>query len=88
MRHYKLIEDGYISAIGTGGGGTEITVAEYDQIMAVIHTKPERTETTDYRLKTDLTWEAYTVEPQTDDEEISDKEALGILLGGDENAEE
>ena len=88
MRYYKLIESGYITAIGTGGGGAEITEAEYDEIMAVIHTKPAQTETTDYRLRTDLTWEAYTVEPPVDDEEISDEEALGILLGGDENAEE
>lgn len=84
MRYYKTIDNGYITAIGTGGGGVEVTEAEYNRIMAVIQTKQERTETTDYRLKTDLTWEAYTVEPPVDDEEISDEEALDILLGGAE----
>ena len=60
MRYYKTIDDGYITAIGTGGGGTEITESEYNEIMTVIQNKPPRTETTDYHLKTDLTWEAYT----------------------------
>lgn len=59
MRYYKLIENGYITAIGTGGGGTEITEQEYAEIMSVIHNKPPRTATTDYRMKPDLTWEEY-----------------------------
>ncbi len=59
MRYYKTISDGYITAIGTGGGGTEITGREYDQIMSVIQSKPPRTDTTDYHLREDLTWEAY-----------------------------
>lgn len=82
MRYYKLIENGYIMAIGTGGGGTEITAAEYDEIMAVIHTKPPATETIDYRLKTDLTWEQYEKETQAE-EELTAEEALDILLGGE-----
>lgn len=83
MRYYKSIEDGYIAAIGTGGGGTEITVEEYNAIMAVIQSKPPRKETTDYRLKADLTWEEYEREPDVPLEEIDAEEALGILLGGE-----
>lgn len=64
MRYYKTIDNGYITAIGTGGGGTEITEREHHQIMTVILTKPPRTETTDYRLKTDLTWESYQRPPE------------------------
>jgi len=67
MNYYKQIENSYIIAIGTGGGGTEITAAEYDEIMAVIHNKPPATETIDYRLKEDLTWEQYQVEPPIPD---------------------
>lgn len=59
MRYYKLIESGYITAIGTGGGGTEITEQEYNEIMVTIRQKPPRTATTDYHLKQDLTWEEY-----------------------------
>ena len=86
MRHYKLIEGNYIVAIGTGGGGVEITEAEYNGIMAVIRSKPPRTETTDYRLKTDLTWEEYErpVDPDPPEPEPSDEdkaEAYDIITG-------
>ena len=86
MNHYKYVVDGYIIAIGTGarGMGEEITAAEYDEIMTVIHNKPQVTETTDYKLKTDLTWEEYEIEPPEPSEDIDDSEALEILLGGAE----
>ena len=85
MRYYKLIENGYIIAIGTGGAtGTEIMSAEYDDIMSLIQNKPTETETIKYRLKTDLTWEQYEVEPEPPSDEIDDSEALEILLGGAE----
>lgn len=61
MRYYKDIQGDYIVAIGTGGGGTEITESEYNTIMSVIQNKPQRTETMDYHLRTDLTWEQFTV---------------------------
>ena len=84
MRYYKLIENGYITAIGTGGSGTEITDAEYNQIMAAIRQKPERTETTDFRLKADLTWEEYSRPPEPEPDEIDAEEALRIITGGAE----
>lgn len=83
MRYYKIIETGYIQAIGTGGGGTEITEAEYSQIMAAIRQKPERTEATDFRLKADLTWEEYSRPPEPEPDEIDAEEALRIILGGE-----
>ena len=83
MRYYKLIENGYITAIGTGGGGTEITEQEYNVILAVILQKPPRTETTDYRLTEGLTWEAYDRPPKPEDEEVDDSEALDIITGGE-----
>lgn len=85
MRHYKNIKDGYILAIGTGSGNVEITVEEYNEIMGIIRTRPEPPQGYDYRLKTDLTWEQYALpdpEPETDGE-ISDSEALAIILGGE-----
>ena len=83
MRYYKLIEGLYIVAIGTGGGGVEITEAEYNTIMAVIQSKPPRTETTDYHLKTDLTWEEYEREEEPlDDAELDPQDALDLIFGG------
>lgn len=79
MKYYKQISNGYIVCIGTGGG-TEITEDEYNEILSVIHSKPPATETTDYRLREDLTWEEYEIppmpEPEPDAEEI-----LNILMG-------
>lgn len=81
MRHYKLISDGYILSIGTGNGGTEITEAEYNEILSVIHNKPTAPETTDYRLREDLTWEPYQLEAEPETEPDA-AEILDILMGG------
>ena len=51
--------------------------------MTVIHNKPPATETIDYRLKTDLTWEQYEKETPAEEEELTAEEALDILLGGE-----
>lgn len=83
MRYYKTIDNGYITAIGTGGGGTAITESEYNQIMTVIQNKPPRTETTDYKLKTDMTWEAYERHDPVEPEELDPGDALNLLLGRD-----
>ena len=84
MRHYKQISDEYILSIGTGNGFEEITEDEYNEILTVIHNKPPRTDTTDYRLRENLTWEAYPVDPPDPDPDIDDAELLGILIGGAE----
>ena len=81
MRYYKQISDGYILAIGTGLGFDEITEAEYEDIKTAIAAKPPRTETTDYRLRDDLTWDAYEVEPEPDPD-LDDAEAWEIIFGG------
>lgn len=80
MKYYKQISNGYIVCIGTGGG-TEISEEEYNTILSVIRSKPPRTETVDYRLREDLTWEEYEVEPPDPDPEIDDTELLNILVG-------
>lgn len=81
MKYYKCTNGGYILAVGTGGG-TEITEAEYNKILSVIQDKPKGTDTTDYRLREDLTWEEYEVDPPDPDPYIDDAELLSILLGG------
>ena len=85
MRYNKQTSFCYILAIGTGAGGTEITEAEYNDIMAIIQSCPAAGGK-GYRLKTDLTWEAYDLPPEpepSDEDELSDAEALKILLGGE-----
>ena len=84
VRYYKQTSDNYIIAIGTGAGGTEITKVEYDEIMAIIQKRPSA-DGKGYRLKADLTWEAYDLPPEpepSDEDELSDTQALNILLGG------
>ena len=84
MRYYKQITKNYITTIGTGPGNIEITEAEYNQILSIIQNRPQ-SEGKGYRLKTDLTWEEYDLPPvpePSDDDEISNDEALNILLGG------
>ena len=41
MRYYKQISDDCIIAIGTGNGGTEITEAEYNALLAEIRAKAQ-----------------------------------------------
>lgn len=83
MRFYKQIEAGYIVAIGVGFGETEITVDEYASLNALIDNCPTPPEGYDYRLTEALEWELYELPPiEPIDDEISDEEALAIILGG------
>ena len=82
MRFYKKFDDGYILGIGTGAGGTEISEAEYGEILTAIQDRPEETATIGYRLKTDLAWESYEKEPEPEPTEIDETEAFNILIGG------
>lgn len=82
MRYFKLVNEGYILFIGKGSYGEEITESEYNEILSVIQNHPQETETTAYRLKDDLTWEPYEIEPIPESDEVDDSEALEILLGG------
>ena len=54
---YKQIEENILVAIGEskviGEGQTEITAEEYNNILSVIASKPEDTDTTIYKLHAD-----------------------------------
>lgn len=80
MRYYKQTENNYIHAIGTGTGGEEITQSEYENILFVIRSAPVAVEGYQYKLKHDLTWEL-TELPREDDPDLSDAEAMDIILG-------
>lgn len=80
MRYYKLIENGYLIAIGTGVGGIEITEEEYNSILAHIRSCPEAPEGYGYRLKEDLTWELYEL-PIVEETDISSDELMTMIEG-------
>lgn len=81
MRYNKHINGNYITAIGTGDGGVEITKAEFDELRSIIKTKPTPAEGFGYRLRVDLTWELYELPPVVERDEVTDEEALRIILG-------
>ena len=80
---YKIIIDNYISIVGEGSYGEEITEAEYNTILNLIHNKPTAPEGYDYRLKDDtLEWELYELpEPIEEEATIEDYEAALAELG-------
>ena len=85
MRYYRLTGSDYLMAIGTGLGGTEITESEYNNILSIIRSRPTPPAGYAYRLKADLTWEQYELPPEpepSDTDEITDDEAMAIILGG------
>ena len=81
MRYTKIIVGGYILGLAVADKGIEITEQEYNELTDIFHAMPVR-EGYAYRLREDLTWEEYQVEPEPVDE-LTDTEALAILLGGD-----
>lgn len=84
MHCYKVVKNGYVVVVGMGYGGTEITFEEYNSILAVMQNRPDPPEGYDYRLREDLTWEEHELPViDTAEEEISDEEALAIILGGE-----
>ena len=96
MRYYAQYNDsGKLIAIGTGPGGTEITEAEYNRILAEIHEKAALVnklysgEITIDDVPTE--WqeeiqrrvnERIAAEGAAEEQDIPAEEALDILLGG------
>lgn len=85
MRYYKRVENDYITVVGTGHGGTEITVDEYSTILKTIQDRPTPPDGKDYRLTESLEWEEYDlpIVEVDEDPELTDEEALNIILGGE-----
>ena len=84
MRYNKHINGNYITAIGTGDGGVEITKAEFDELLSIIKAKPTPSEGHGYRLRVDLTWEEDELPPVVGRDEVTDEQALRIILGEEE----
>lgn len=84
MKYCEQASNSYIIVIGTGTGNTKIPKSEYNEIIVAIQNHPQ-SDGKGYRLKTDLTWEEYDLPPEpepSDEDELSNDEALNIILGG------
>ena len=95
MKYYKIENGNNIVAIGAGYGGTEITEAEYNALLAEIH---EKAALVDKLYSGEITIDAVPVdwqeeiqrrvderiaaEGKAEEQDISAEEALDILLGG------
>lgn len=62
MRYYKIESNGYISLIGIGTAGIEITEQEYAHIRDEIKSAPTAPDGYAYRLTESLEWEQVKVE--------------------------
>ena len=97
MRYYAQYNDsGKLIAIGTGNGGTEITEAEYNALLAEIR---EKAALVDKLYSGEITIDAVPVEWQeeiqrrvneriaaegaAEEQDLSAEEALNIILGGE-----
>ena len=97
MRYYAQYNDsGKLIAIGTGNGGTEITEAEYNALLAEIR---EKAALVDKLYSGEITidevpteWreeiqrrvnERIAAEGSAEEQDLSAEEALNIILGGE-----
>lgn len=63
--------------------GKEITETKYKEILSMLRNPPKAPDGFAYRLTESLEWELYELPPADPDPELSDQEALDIILGGD-----
>ena len=80
--YIKTVENGFVVAVGDSIVGEEITEAEYNEIVAILHERPTPPDGYDYRLKDDLEWELVEL-PPTPEPEPTPEEIIDILFGGD-----
>ena len=95
MKYFAQYENGILTTIGTGLGGTEITEAEYNALLSEIR---EKAALVDKLYSGEITIDEVPVEWQeeiqrrvderiaaegsAEEQDISAEEALDILLGG------
>lgn len=78
----KTTENGYIISVGVNIVGEEITEEEYNAILSRINSAPTAPSGYTYKLRADtLEWELVELPPMPEPE-LTDEEALEILLGG------
>lgn len=83
MEYKKIEKDGYILGLALVPKNGNITEEEYHKLTDMFHNMPTASDGYRYRLTAGLEWELSEI-PVNDpaEEEISEAEALAILLGG------
>lgn len=81
MNYRKVVINGYIVGIGETLADANIGAEDYARLTAVFSTMPEAPDGYYYMLREDETWELIEKEPEPIDPELTDSEALSILLG-------
>lgn len=79
MFYYK-VGSTYVASLTENPSAEAISKDEYDRIKAIIGGRPEAPEGFAYRLTAELEWALYELPPAN--EELTEAEALEILLGG------
>lgn len=81
---YKVVESGYIVGFGTNGADnvTAITEDEYNELAEMFATRPTAPEGYAYMIQDDPREWVMVEMPPDPDPELTDAEALEILLGG------
>ena len=84
IRYFKNIDKEYITNISTNFGKIEISETEYLTILDMVQNRPSQPKGYLAMLKTDLTWKLVELSPDPSDfgDDLSDTEALDIILGG------
>lgn len=80
---YKIVKNGYLVGVGENIAGEPISDSEYDAAMKVIRNRPTAPNGYAYRLTAGLEWELHELPIENDDPELTEAEALEIILGGD-----
>ena len=96
MKYFAQYENGILTAIGTGAGGTEITEAEYNALLTEIREKASLVNRlyngeitiddvpTEWQEEIQLRVnERIAAEGAAEEQDLSAEEALNIILGGE-----
>lgn len=62
--------------------GKEITETEYNEILSMLRNRPTAPDGFAYRLTENQEWELYELPTEEADPELTEAEALDIILGG------
>lgn len=79
--YYKTVENGFVTGFGTNGNTstTKITKTEYNSLVSFFNTRPVAPVSKAYMMRDEpREWVLVDAPP----EEITDSEALEIILGG------
>lgn len=78
--YQKNVENGYIISITAGADRGNITDAEYQQILALLHNAPTAPDGYTYLLREDLSWELVELPPAPDvPEEATTEDLINAL---------